>query len=89
MAYEAPGLPSTPDVPTRGFEGLEALGQAGGIKVARCPLRTELLKMDDAEVVDGILLNLPRPTLVMCTERCCKAGCAETPPIYIIRKASG
>lgn len=65
MAYEAPGLNPTPDVPTRGFEGLEALGRAGGTKVVRCPLRTELLKMDDAEVVDGIVLNLPRPTLIM------------------------
>lgn len=67
MAYEAPRASLTPDIPTRGFEGLAALGQAGGVKLVRCPLKTELLKTDDAEVVDGILLNLPRPTLVMCT----------------------
>jgi len=38
--------------------------------VVCCPLRTELVKKDDAEVVDGILLRLSRPTLIMCTYVC-------------------
>jgi hypothetical protein len=67
VAYEAPRAFETPDLPARGFEGLAALARAGGVDVVRCPLRTELLKTDDAEVVDGILLRLPRPTLIMCT----------------------
>lgn len=49
----------------------------------RCPLPTDLLKTDDAEVVDGILLGLSRPTLVMSTtgRRACAAKA-----IYLGRK---
>jgi hypothetical protein len=77
VAFEAPGLSATVDIPTRGFGGLAALaraGHAGGEEVVCCPLRTELVKKDDAEVVDGILLRLPRPTLIMCTYVCVCGG---------------